>query len=128
MQKDFDGWNEQKKRINDRLQAPEYNERQIRWCSLGTNVGSEQDGVGKSRSRPVLILKGLSRKLCLVIPLTASLSDNPYHLPIGFVDGKLAAAIISQLRLIDSRRLDVLIGVLGKERFEEIRKAVKAML
>jgi hypothetical protein len=65
MQKDFDGWNEQKKSIHVASHAPLYHEREIRWCHLGTNIGFEQDGTGEGRSRPVLILKGFSREVCV---------------------------------------------------------------
>jgi len=127
--KDFDKWNNVKKEThsnNDYL--PLYHERQVRWCRLGANVGFEQDGTGKDFSRPVLILKGLSRHVCLVIPLTTSTKENIYHMPVGDVDDKVAAVIISQVRLVDTRRLDQHIATIEKKTFEGIRKAVKDML
>ena len=129
MQKDFDKWNTIKKEIhsNDDY-LPLYHKRQIRWCRLGANVGFEQDGTGKDFSRPVLILKGLSRHVCFVIPLTTSTKENIYYMSVGNVDGKMAAAIISQVRLIDTRRLDQHIATINKKVFESIRKAVKDML
>jgi mRNA interferase MazF len=129
MQKDFDKWNNIKKQTNandDYL--PLYHERQIRWCRLGANVGFEQDGTGKGFSRPVLILKGFSRHVCLVLPLTTSTKKNKYHAPVGIIDGLRAAAIISQLRLIDTKRLDTHIATLDKKVFGHIQKAVKDML
>jgi len=129
MQKDFDKWNELKKKThaNEEYQ-PLYHEREIRWCRLGANIGFEQDGTGKEFSRPVLILKGFSRHVCLVVPLTTSSKKNPYHISIGEIGGRKAAIIKSQLRLIDTRRLDQQIGVLDKEAFKHIRKAVKDLL
>jgi hypothetical protein len=92
MQKDFDGWNEQKKSIHDAAHAPLYHEREIRWCHLGTNIGFEQDGTGEGRSRPVLILKGFSREVCIVLPLTTSQKKDSFHFPIGSVEGRPATA------------------------------------
>ena len=129
MQKDFDKWNKIKKNIHhadDYL--PLYHERQIRWCRLGANIGFEQDGTGKGFSRPVLVFKGFSRNACLVIPLTTSVKKNKYHISIGIIDGCNAAVIISQLRLIDTKRLYKHIGTIDKKTFESIRKAVKGML
>ena len=129
MKKDFDSWNEEKKQTHDNENyRPLYREREVRWCRLGANIGFEQDGTGKDFSRPVLILKGFSRHVCLIIPLTTSKKKNPYHFPIGDIGDRKASAIISQLRLIDTRRLDQQIGVIGKEMFEQIRKAVKDLL
>ena len=60
MQKDFDNWNESKKLIQNHGENKLYHQRQIWWCSLGLNIGSEQDGTGIAFDRPVLIIKGLS--------------------------------------------------------------------
>jgi mRNA-degrading endonuclease toxin of MazEF toxin-antitoxin module len=48
--------------------------------------------------------------------------------PVGLVGEKNATAIISQIRLIDTRRLDQHIATIDKETFERIRKAVKDIL
>ena len=61
MEKDFDRWNDLKKRVNDRSLQPLYHAREIWWASLGVNVGYEQDGTGASYERPVLILRGPAR-------------------------------------------------------------------
>lgn len=130
MEKDFDNWNELQKQIHARANyLPLYYEREIRWCQLGVNVGVEQDGTGKGFSRPVLILKGLSRRACLIIPLTASGKKKHRHrLYLGRVAGSKAWALISQIRLIDVRRLGQHITVLDRKMFTEIRKTVKDFL
>ncbi|MDP3763151.1 MAG: type II toxin-antitoxin system PemK/MazF family toxin [bacterium] len=129
MKKDFDSWNKKKKHIDAQLEyLPLYHEREIRWCRLGVNIGFEQDGTGTDYSRPVLIMKGFSRQVCLIVPLTTSTKKNRYYVSVGDVDGKKAAAIISQLRLIDTKRLDQRIATLNQETFEVIRKAVKGLL
>jgi len=128
MKKDFDTWNEEKKNIHERGVEKLYHAREIWWCSLGVNVGFEQDGTGKESQRPVLIMRGFSRQVCLVVPLTTSTKRNPYHIAIGEVDGKQAFAIISQLRLIDTKRLVNKVGVVDAKSFEYIRKAGKALL
>lgn len=125
--KDFDAWFKQKKNINE---APGklYSKRDIWWCSLGANVGFEQDGTGTLYERPVVVLRGFSRSVCLVIPLTTSTKENKYHIALGEVDGKPAAAIISQIRLVDTKRFIDKIGMLNKSKFEEVKNAVKSLL
>ena len=128
MKKDFDSWNEKKKKINDRRNFPFYHHRELWWCSLGVNVGFEQDGSGEENSRPVLILKGLSRETCLVIPLTTSTGKHKLRPSIGLVEEKEAHALLSQIKVIDTKRLIRKIGQLDKKIFENIRKIAKDML
>lgn len=128
MDQDFDQWNERKKKLHNRTDAPFFHKREIWWCSLGINIGFEQDGSGENYYRPILILKGMGRQTCFAIPLTTSTKDHPLRPSIGMIEGKEAHALLSQTRLIDAKRLMRKMGYLDKKIFEEIRKAVKDML
>ena len=128
MQKDFDKWNERKKKVHKRTEVPFFHSREIWWCALGVNIGFEQDGSGVEYYRPVLILKGMSRYTCFAIPLTTSVKHHRLRPSIGVVEGKEARVLLSQMRLIDAKRLIRKVGYLDGEMFKEIRKAVKAML
>lgn len=128
MRKNFDVWNNNKKNINERQTAPFCHEREFWWCALGVNIGYEQDGSGTEYRRPVLILKGLSKQTCIVIPLTTSPQEHKFRPSIGVVDGKQACALLSQMRVIDTKRLVRKIGNLDKQVFDDIRKTVKDML
>ncbi len=128
MEKDFDQWNERKKKLHYRVDAPFFHKREIWWCSLGVNIGFEQDGSGEDYYRPILILKGMSRQTCFAIPLTTSVNRHPLRPSIGMIEGKEAHALLSQTRLIDAKRLVRKMGYLDKQIFEQIRKAVKDML
>ena len=125
--KSFDDWNEFKKSVNE-TEGKLYKQRDIWWCSLGVNVGFEQDGTGSSYERPVVVLRGFSKEVCLVVPLTTSSKKNKYHVTLGEVGGRSASAIISQVRLIDTRRFIDKIGMLDKEKFEEMKNAVRGLL
>jgi hypothetical protein len=62
MFKDFDEWNEEKK--NFEKYSPEsliFHEREIWWCSLGVNLGDEQDGKNNLFERPVLVVRKTSQ-------------------------------------------------------------------
>lgn len=128
MHKDFDSWNGYKKKIHKESGNKLYHEREIWWCSLGVNVGFEQDGSGEEYRRPALILKGLSKQTCLIIPLTAASAAHPLRPSVGLVGGKDARALLSQMRVIDTKRLVRKVGYLDKEIFEHIRKTVKELL
>jgi len=129
MEKMFYDWNAKKKEIHLRADAPFYGARELWWCSLGVNVGFEQDGSGKKYDRPVLILRGFSKETCLVIPLTTSVQQHPLRPSIEIVEGKDAHALLSQMRIIDTKRLiRKKIGFLDKGMFETMRKAAKDLL
>src|SRR3989344_509759 len=94
MEKDFDGWNDVKKKTN--AEEPRlYTVREIWWCRLELNVGSEQDGHGESFLRPVLIVRAFGPNTCLAVPLTASPRRHPLRVPVGKVQDKEASALIS---------------------------------
>jgi mRNA interferase MazF len=127
MEKDFDGWNEIKKKTN--AENPRlYTVREIWWCRFGVNVGTEQDGRGKWYVRPCIILRGFGPDACLVAPLTTSTREHPLRVSVGAVDGREARANLSQIRVIDTRRLERKIGFLEKETFTIIRKIARGLL
>jgi mRNA-degrading endonuclease toxin of MazEF toxin-antitoxin module len=127
MQKDFDNWNEKKKVIHNIDENKLYHARELWWCSLGVNIGSEQDGSGEKYDRPVLILKGLSKQTCIILPLTSSPEKHKMRIQIGKVQDKEASVMISQIRVIDTKRLVYKIGFLDKDNFGKITKTIKSL-
>ena len=126
MKKDFDNWNIEKKNANNN-KGRYYHEREVWWCTLGVNIGYEQDGLGRSFQRPVLVIKGLSSNTCVVAPLTTSESTHPMRISLGEINGKRAFVIISQLRVVDTRRFTERLHVLNKEIFDGVQKAVRKL-
>jgi mRNA interferase MazF len=124
----FDNWNNVKKKTDKSIRTQEYKERDIWWCKIGINIGDEEDGKKKNFSRPILIIKGFSHNVFWCLPLSTTIKNNKYYFKLGKVSGKEASVIISQIRLLDRKRLINKIGVLNKEKFEEIRKAVRSLI
>lgn len=127
MEKSFDAWNECKKKT-DTEQSRFYTVREIWWCRLGLNIGTEQDGKGEWYVRPCVILRGFGADACLVVPLTTSEREHPLRVFVGLVDESVARANLSQIRVVDTRRLEQRIGFLEKNIFVKLRKAAKDML
>jgi mRNA interferase MazF len=127
MTKDFDGWNEAKKQI-DRLPFTNYvHIREVWWCALGVNIGREENGSKGFFERPVLIVNKFNRDMVLVIPLTTSLKRTPYHIVVPHSGGE-AAAVLSQLRLVSTKRLKRRMFRIPDPLFDEIRSAVQRMI
>lgn len=127
MQKDFDGWNEEKKKTNEE-RSRLYTVREIWWCRLGVNVGTEQDGKGDGYARPCVILRGFGPDACLIVPLTTSTRNHALRVSVGLVEDRQACANLSQIRVSDTRRLVRKVGFLDKDAFSKLRKAARDML
>lgn len=130
MKKEFNIWNEKKKIINNHPDESivYFKELDIWWCRIGINIGFEQDGKGSSFSRPVLILKKFNQFLFWAIPLSIKLKNNPYYVQCVGSDKIIRSAMISQLKLVSSKRLTDKIGIVEKDSFELIKKRIKDLL
>ncbi|MEK7157860.1 MAG: type II toxin-antitoxin system PemK/MazF family toxin, partial [Patescibacteria group bacterium] len=128
MKKDFGKWNNKKTEIDHANNPAFYHEREVWWCSTGLNVGFEQDGKGENFSRPVLIVKGFNKNVFLSVPLTTKAKDGKYYYRIDLGDGVSRKIILSQIRLLDSKRLQEKITTINKEQFSEIKKAIIQLL
>lgn len=127
MDKDFDSWNKIKKHINKRDINSFYYPREIWWCSLGLNVGSEEDGKNELYERPVLIIKVFNKKMARVIPLTSLEKEDRNHFSITFLENKRSVKL-SQLKTISTQRLSRKLGVLDHFQFEKVIVALKQEL
>ena len=121
MDKDFDRWNQAKKKLNADVEPLYFREGEIWWVHLGVNIGYEIDGKKENFARPVIVLRKYNKYSFLALPLTTSPKLNPWKLPIGLVAGKQAFAVLSQLRNIDSRRLYQKIAWIEPEQLQIIR-------
>ncbi|MEN9582524.1 MAG: hypothetical protein RL641_478 [Candidatus Parcubacteria bacterium] len=128
MIKRFFEWVSLKQKLHEKAQTPPYfKEAEVWWCSLGENVGYEVNGKSKLFSRPVIILKKLSHYVFIGIPLSTKTRDGTWYVSITHRDQNVTANI-SQLRLLDFRRLSSKNGELDRADFDKIKKRLKALL
>jgi len=126
--KRFRAWHKLKVKINLSNGIPAgYKEREIWWVSLGHNVGTEEDGKTATFGRPVLIIKGFSPYLFWGIPLSTTKKTGVYYHQF-MCNGKVSTALLSQMRVFDTRRMINKYGMLGIKDFSEIKKKVIAFL
>jgi mRNA interferase MazF len=95
----------------------------VYWCSLGENIGDEENGKGDYFRRPVLILKKFNNNLFWGIPLSTKTKDNKYYTSI-LLKGVERSAIVSQLRALDTKRLDEYIGYISRVDFVKIQNRI----
>ncbi|WP_375493332.1 type II toxin-antitoxin system PemK/MazF family toxin [uncultured Nostoc sp.] len=128
--KDFEGWGKLKSNIDkfDRTNTPTINEREIWWCSIGVNIGDEEDGKNHLYNRPVLILKKFNNRIFWGLPLTSSTKKKNNYFLVDF-KGKQQSVMLSHLRLYDAKRLHGLSwGRLPEAQFKSIKKALSKLL
>ncbi len=102
--KDYDTWNKTKKTIESRATISlSFHEREIWWCSIGLNIGDEEDGKNNLFERPVLVFRKFNRNIAWVLPITTKHRYGPYYFPL---DNEMItnSVILSQLRLISTKR------------------------
>jgi mRNA interferase MazF len=111
--------------IIDKTQRRDFiiNEGQVFWCSLGENIGDEENGKGYIFRRPVLIFKKFNNNLFWGIPMSTKNKDNKYYVKI-LLKNIEQSAMISQLRVLDTKRLDEYIGYISKSDFIKIQNQI----
>jgi mRNA interferase MazF len=128
MKKDFLKWSAKKSIINDISQPPFFHEREIWFCHLGVNVGFEEDGKGDDFMRPILIFRKFSRDILWGFPLTKTKKEKSYYFRFSFKPRIESVAILSQIRLIDARRLSYKMGEIADHDFLLLNQKFKALL
>ena len=126
--KDFNKWNSLKKKLDRRVDAPFYHAREAGWCSLGVNIGFEQDGTGLNFDRPILIIRGFNKKVLFGVALTGRKRVGKYYYYLGKIEKRDASVILSQARVIDSNRLIRKIGIVEKKVFKKVKECLKKTL
>ena len=127
MPKDFDQWNGEKKKLELCNQKVFFRERDVFFVCLGVNIGYEQDGKNKNFSRPIIVLRKFNKNIFLGVPLTTQIKNNDFYFNF-FVNNRNNSAILSQIRLIDSKRIVKKIGVISIENFKVLKQKIGKLL
>ncbi len=127
--KNFDSWNIKKKIVHDKKERLIFKERDIWWCFLGCNIGSEEDGKGDNFIRPVIIFRIFTDETLWIIPLTTKKWPKESRIHYTFICGGITrVAKIHQLRLVSTKRLDRYIDTISYEDFQVIRRYMKDLV
>ncbi len=121
MEKDFDKWNEVKKSIDSQSVRRDlfFLDREIWWCSLGINIGVEENGKGGDSTRPVLIIKKFNNAMLWILPITTREGLIDYRQKIT-VESIPSWVCLSQLRTISTKRLIRKIATISEMEFDTI--------
>jgi mRNA interferase MazF len=119
--KRFQEWFAVKPKLDESNSKPPFTkEGQMWWCSVGENIGTEISGKSSNFTRPVVILKKLSRYQFMVIPCSTKIKEGSWYVQFNHRDKKQVANL-SQARTVDFRRLTTLMGDLDNKDFMDIK-------
>ena len=124
--KNFDDWNKVKKHTEEKS-GPFFYEREVWFTKIGENIGFEQCGKNLNFARPVLILKKFNNDIFWGIPLTKSDKDGNYYFKF-ILNEESSTAILSQLKLVDGKRLMSKIGKIDKDNFNILKQKIRKLL
>jgi mRNA interferase MazF len=126
MKKDYAAWMAVKASLHNNLARPiGFKQRDIWICSIGENIGFEEDGKGSLFIRPVLILKAFSNVMCHIVPLSTTEKRGIFYYEFDGQTGKVSVALLTQSRIVDSARLRRKIGVVSKKDFAAIKERIR---
>ena len=125
--KDFDTWNRQKKQTDRTENKKTFHEREIWFIKIGENIGYEQNGKGDEFLRPVIVYKKFSKNVFIGIPLTKTPKDGNFYSKFEFKKKK-STAILSQVRLFDTKRLKYKVGKMSVGDFKEVKRKLITLL
>ncbi len=126
--KNFSLWNNRKPQLEAKsIDEIYFREREIWWCSIGINIGDEEDGKNDDFERPVLIIKKFNKNIFFGIPLSSQEKENKYYIKLIYENGE-GQAMISQMRLFSSKRILRRITALSESEFIKIINEFKKIL
>jgi len=134
VEKNYRAWTPIKKTLNN-INGPRLfcHEREVWYCHLGENIGFEQDGRGDQFLRPVVIIRKFNNEVFWGVPLTRTQKDLPFYFAFTLqadtgVPIEKSTAVLSQVRLIDAKRLRRMIGYIFEKDITLLKKKLKALL
>lgn len=122
MLKNFDDWNEVKKKTDEKNDARLIKAGEIRWCRIGVNIGKESNGKSQYFRRPVLILKKYSGDVFLGLPLTSREKVGNWYFPLMQKE-KYGYIILNQGRTLDKKRLENKLIQISEKELAQVKKA-----
>jgi mRNA interferase MazF len=128
--KDFDQWNELKKKIEAEKNNPEKfpKEGEVWMSNVGRNIGFEQNGSGDNFSRPVLIVKKFNNHMFWAISLSTKQKDFDFYFNFTDSNNQKVSAILAQMKLISVKRLKRKLYEIPNELFDEMKQKLKSFL
>ena len=126
--KDFDKWNKLKIELETKTREQIFHDAEIWWCSIGINIGNEEDGKNLNHERPVLILRKFNKDIFIGLPLSTKIKEGVYYLNLLDKNSFEFSVLLSQSRVFSSKRLIRKLSKLSRGKFSSVKEAYKNLL
>jgi len=128
--KDFDSWNELKKKIEAKKNDPEKfpKEGEVWMSNLGKNIGYEQNGSGDNFSRPLLIIKKFNNHMFWAVSLSTKQKGFDFYFNYTDPHDQKVSAILAQMKLVSVKRLKRKLYEIPNELFDQMKQKIKSFL
>lgn len=127
MKKDFDLWNIQKKKLEDVSSKFFFKEGEVWWCAVGLNIANESCGKGETFRRPIIILKKLSARNFIGIPVSTQKKTGSWFTSIS-IHGHTQCVLLYQIRMFSTNRFQRRLATLDSNEFLEVKEKLDALL
>jgi len=127
MRKDFDRWNEVKKRLEGQARKFLFREGDIWWCSVGINVAYEVCGKGVEFRRPVLVLRKLSVDCFIGIPLSSQYKEGSWYAE-AWVRERPQTLLLNQIKMFSTKRFQRRLATLDEADFQRVKVRLRELL
>ena len=127
MEKDFIEWHGLKTKLQAQDRNKFFQERELWFCSIGMNLGSEIDGKQSLFLRPVIVIRKFTSDLFWGIPLTSTFLTGSYFYQLDF-RGRISTVLLLQMRLLDRKRLFRKVGTILDSDFVALQNQLKNLL
>jgi len=128
MRENFEKWNKLKINLNEDNRDINFHEREIWYIAIWENIWFEQNWKWENFLRPVLVFKKFNKQVFYWIPLTSKDKNWKFYYNFEFKKWIKSSAILSQMRLFDSKRLFRRYWMISKDFYEELSQKIKELL
>lgn len=104
-----------------------FRERQIWWASIGQNIGSEENGKHGNFERPVIIFKKFNPQTFLAVPISTVGKEGAHRVVFTNERNDRFVANLSQMRVLSSKRLLRLVGILPSSVYTQLQQLYQAL-
>jgi len=125
-EKHFEEWIKLKENLHFNGKIPRILDGEVWWCSFGENIGVEINGKSARFTRPVLIMKKLSRSGFMGIPLTSQVKTGSWYAEFEFL-GKREFAALCQARVMSVSRLHSKLGRVPESDLKIVKDAFRTL-
>ncbi|MEK7562503.1 MAG: type II toxin-antitoxin system PemK/MazF family toxin [Patescibacteria group bacterium] len=127
MEKDFDKWNNIKKKLEKINKKFFFKEGEIWWMSVGVNIANESCGKGEIFRRPVLVFRKLSGNCFIGLPLSSREKIGSWFIDIS-INNQKRYVLLYQIKMFSTNRFESRLATIDDNDFKKVKEKLEQLL